>query len=227
MGQAALDLPDPLAKPPAPASPNAASADDLLSQLAGEEIDRMLAEADGAPAATADVLDHPQHAETVVKVFAPGGEVKQATVPAEPIDYTEAASATGAESHAPLTGADRTAIDQILSAQAPAAQEPEKKAVAIAAQVEDAGTSTAERTALEGVTAALNEHDGRAQQPTPQAIIAPVERASLPFYLKPLQWISLPLMLFPVGVRELVGKIAILTLFNAIAVIIYVMLFRH
>src|SRR5690242_8797016 len=42
MGQATVDLPDPGEMPAAPMS----SADDLLSQMAGEEIDRLLAEAD-------------------------------------------------------------------------------------------------------------------------------------------------------------------------------------
>src|SRR3954471_17777410 len=47
MGQAAVDLPDPLETPPHPdASDGAAGTDELLSQLAGEEIDRLLADAD-------------------------------------------------------------------------------------------------------------------------------------------------------------------------------------
>ena len=47
MGQATIDLPDPTQLPPDGAAPAAAnSADDLLSQLAGDEIDRLLAEAD-------------------------------------------------------------------------------------------------------------------------------------------------------------------------------------
>ena len=47
MGQAAVDLPDPLDTPPQPdASTGAAGTDELLSQLAGEEIDRLLADAD-------------------------------------------------------------------------------------------------------------------------------------------------------------------------------------
>lgn len=44
MGQAVMDLPDPLDAPPPPAS--MAGTDDLLSQLAGDEIDRLLAEAE-------------------------------------------------------------------------------------------------------------------------------------------------------------------------------------
>ncbi|HEY8666693.1 MAG TPA: hypothetical protein VIL86_08520 [Tepidisphaeraceae bacterium] len=43
MAQATVDLPDPLDQP---AMATSAGADDLLSQLAGDEIDRMLAEAD-------------------------------------------------------------------------------------------------------------------------------------------------------------------------------------
>jgi len=43
MGKAALDLPDPLQSPPE--GPKA-STDELLAQLAGDEIDRLLAEAE-------------------------------------------------------------------------------------------------------------------------------------------------------------------------------------
>src|SRR5688572_29729295 len=49
MGQAAVDLPDPLDQQP-PASPG--GMDDLLAQLAGDEIDRLLAEADAEPSPT-------------------------------------------------------------------------------------------------------------------------------------------------------------------------------
>src|SRR5438874_5076067 len=66
MGQSAIDLPDPLEQPSRPGRSGAAAsrapattldknfsnADDLLSQLASEEIDRLLAEAEsGLPAA--------------------------------------------------------------------------------------------------------------------------------------------------------------------------------
>jgi hypothetical protein len=36
-----------------------------------------------------------------------------------------------------------------------------------------------------------------------------------------------PLDAFPDTVRDAIGKVAILTLFNAIAVIVYVVVFRH
>jgi len=51
MGKAAIDLPDPLS-PPEAAKP-LTSTDDLLAQLAGEEIDRLLAEVDEQAAAAA------------------------------------------------------------------------------------------------------------------------------------------------------------------------------
>jgi hypothetical protein len=45
MSQPDLELPDPLRPPPAAAEP-AAGTDDLLAQMAGDEIDRLLASAD-------------------------------------------------------------------------------------------------------------------------------------------------------------------------------------
>src|SRR6185436_14775033 len=61
MGQVAIDLPDPLHNsPPAPGP----GVDDLLAQLAGEEIDRLLAEADverpAKSAATSVILLPPE-----------------------------------------------------------------------------------------------------------------------------------------------------------------------
>ena len=49
---------------------------------------------------------------------------------------------------------------------------------------------------------------------------------SLPFYLKPLEWLNAPLEALPEKAREVVGKIALLTFFNAAAVLIYVFVFR-
>jgi hypothetical protein len=49
---------------------------------------------------------------------------------------------------------------------------------------------------------------------------------ALPFYLRPLAWLNAPLEALPEGAREAVGKIALLTLFNAAAVLIYVVVFR-
>jgi hypothetical protein len=48
-----------------------------------------------------------------------------------------------------------------------------------------------------------------------------------PLWLRPLMWLNAPLDQCPEAVRELIGKIAILTIFNAIAVMIYVVFFRR
>src|SRR5690348_282259 len=61
MGQAAVDLPDPLETPPppqagAPERAAAAGADELLAQMAGQEIDRLLADADVEPESATAVL---------------------------------------------------------------------------------------------------------------------------------------------------------------------------
>ena len=50
---------------------------------------------------------------------------------------------------------------------------------------------------------------------------------SLPIYLKPLEWLSAPLEICPDALRELIGKIALLTTFNAAAVLLYVLIFRR
>ncbi len=52
-------------------------------------------------------------------------------------------------------------------------------------------------------------------------------RARLPLILKPLEWINVPLDLCPENIRELVGKIAIVTMVNAAAVLTYVWMFRR
>src|SRR3954464_1012368 len=68
MGQATVDLPDPSEMPAAPMS----SADDLLSQMAGDEIDRLLAEAEGekAPAPSARESAAADDAQTSAQIDA-------------------------------------------------------------------------------------------------------------------------------------------------------------
>jgi hypothetical protein len=49
----------------------------------------------------------------------------------------------------------------------------------------------------------------------------------LPIYLRPLEWINAPLEYCPEWVREAFGKVALLTLFNSLAVLLYVLIFRR
>jgi hypothetical protein len=157
MGQAAVDLPDPLEKPKAaPMS----SADDLLAQLAGDEIDRLLADADTGKEPTPAV-----------------GVIEVPALSAAPAPVVEEAKAEIIQPEAHTGGLERAAL-------------------------------AAEELAQERVQ--LPDLDG-----------------DVPLILKPLVWMNLPLERFPEQVRETIGKIAVLTMVNAIAVLAYVIIFRR
>ena len=199
MGQAAIHLPDPLAKPPT----STVSADELLSQLAGEEIDRLLA-------AEEDVAPAERPPQDIVKVFGPDG-VREASFPAD-------SPATGsAVQPAPEKPVEDTAGEVSSSISAPA---PDISVSTVRA--EESPTSSAERSALDGVAEVLDARSRRDDEP---AFAAPM--SSVPLYLKPLELINAPLLLLPSSAREIIGKIAILTFFNAIAVLVYVLVFRR
>jgi hypothetical protein len=169
MGKSVIDLPDPLEQSaPEPLTSAApAGVDDLLAQMAGDEIDRLLAEADTpreTPAPT------PTRTEAVAAPASPKIEVE-------------------ADEEGATTVAERSALEM------PA--EPVK-----------ASAPEADLFSEEEVNAAEDADD------------------ALPFYLRPLAWLNAPLEALPEGSREAVGKIALLTLFNATAVLIYVVVFR-
>ena len=275
MGQATVDLPDPLEQPPVVSATNT---DELLAQLAGEEIDRLLAEADSeapvapagsaasptatarpvvpeapAPATSDQKIEGPAKAAAQEGASAPvavaipkavetesaveaavsaqldelfqqltGGEAGEAVPPAE------AAAPTGDVSEAARE------VDQAISAGAPAALtalEAELEAVAPAGSADpaaasaepldpNASTSAAERTVLDAAGALADAVESG-------EVGAILEPKPLPAYLKPLEWINAPLEACPDAVRDLIGKIAILTTFNAVALLLYVLLFRR
>ncbi len=174
MGQpvaAAEHVADPLDGPLAAGPPADGQADDLLSQLAGAEIDRMLAEADVEPAALPPAAPPPP---PVVVMPAPVADPPPAVVPPpEPV----AAVPPPPEP----TAAD---LDAVLAhaAAAPAAAGPID----------------------------LGERSFR-----------------LPLFLRPLVLLNAPLDPYPDRVRDAVGKVAVVTLVNAVAVLAYVLIFRR
>jgi hypothetical protein len=171
MGQAVADLPDPLDSPQ-PA--DGLSADDLLSKLAGDEIDRMLAEDGGDGAA----------------MPAPPGAVAAAAV--EPL------VTTAVPTIAVQPAAAAVDLDDVLN------------------------TADAERTALHQQAIAVDA------SPTQIDLGDSAEtRRRLPLILRPLVWINAPLDPWPERLRDVIGKIGVMTLINALAVIAYVLLFRH
>ena len=206
MGQAALDLPDPLESPRV--SP--ASTDDLLAQWAGEEIERLLSEsdADAAPAS-------------------PGPSLSDAPAPTPLPPKAEASAplASAPASPAPrATDQDLSALFSQLEAPDAATKKPqEKSASALAA---DAAPSVADELSRE------MDEDAAVAVPSPEAAGAKTEAVPKavsgdPLVLRVLAWVNAPLDSFPDHVREVVGKIAILTTVNALSVLVYVLFFRR
>ena len=242
MGQAAaVDLPDPLESPPV--SP--ASTDDLLAQLAGEEIERLLSESDdeGAPAAAAPSA--PTSAKSTPKSPAPSQSVAPVASLLEAPDATAATPHAGAKPGGVVdaeldalfsqldtagagAGASKTNVSTGSDAAAPAAAQNGSTV-----PTADAEPSAAEALAQEmAEDAALNSAGPRslnadAADVENLAAVRASGRSSAPIYLRLLAWLNAPLDSFPDHVRDLVGKIAILTTVNALSVLLYVLFFRH
>jgi hypothetical protein len=263
MGQAAVDLPDPMSSDAVPA----AGADDLLAQLAGAEIDRLLHEAEkDTPAgadATAIAVPSPVEAPTTPDAIE--------ETPANPAPTPDAIAPQLAESQ-PTDGADvdasaavQSELDQLFnelnnpvspeSAQATAdgitsADAPANSAVT-ASELDDlfkqltpdapAAPPQPAAAAASGITIveASSQAAPIAPEPTPAAVAAapaaPVptpapatttELGPTPWYLLPLEWLNYPLRSASPATREMLGKIAIITGFNAIFVLAYVLFFR-
>ena len=286
MGQAATAglelLPDPTTEPlvadaAAPATGNPANADDLLSKLAGDEIDRLLSDADqpapiaaspvAAPVATAPAnidppvtapVDPPAPVAEAPTIDAPTGPASSAAqvLQAPPV-ATEgvAEQAVQAELNtlfAELTGKNEAAAGS-APADSPAAPSPPiagdddeppptppEPDSSVPDVVEDAA-SIGPSTELSGDLSAL-EAELRETMASPDPVVgsappaveieALVAEAPPPpgrlasVLLKPLEWLNAPLAHLNPEVRETVGKIAIVTAFNAAVVLVYVLAFR-
>jgi hypothetical protein len=234
MGQAAIDLPDPLSA----GSVSSANTDDLLAQLAGDEIERLLAEADsappdGKPADTRAILDaNPQttpNAPSPAPKAPPQAASNDVSLLLEPTTSAGPASVstvTNSKSNADLD-AIFTQLDSGAPARVPEAQpkveastldsEP-SAADALADEMrEDAATHSGGRSALASTSAssapAASSHNEKAQAPS--------------IVLRILSLASAPLDAYPDRVRDLIGWIAILTTVNSAAILAYVLVFRH
>jgi hypothetical protein len=272
-----IDLPDPLEF----ASQPLGNADDLLAQLAGEEVDRLLAEADaegkrqprpGEARRTSDAATElhlaPEHGiqDQLDALFTEiasdqpnaGSPIAAAplapapTAPA-PVTSTPAVAPIAPVPFGPITSKLPDDIDanEVMAAilgdvgsmpPAPALPPPIEQSafptaprpapvqanilsapVAPARASADLATTTAEREAL-ALSDPADELPGPGEL---QALAGPIEDdRPLPAYLKPLEWMNAPLEMLPPTLRDVLGQVAILTLVNAIAVLIYVFVFR-
>jgi hypothetical protein len=103
-----------------------------------------------------------------------------------------------------------------------AAAEPDDD---IASAADLLGTSAAERAELHSPA---GEPGYLAAPEVPAAADEfEADEDALPVYLRPLEWINAPLEACSPAVREFLGKAAIITLVNAAAVLLYVLLFRR
>jgi hypothetical protein len=289
MGQATVDLPDPLdpaaASTEAPAAP-AASADDLLAQLAGEEIDRLLAEADAERPTLADRAAAAKFASTTSGDSAPAAPLAPPAPPApnaqpaptsvalpaatgnqaagipteldalfEQIDAGDrppAPPATATSAAEPATKREMTA-DEIAAAilASPPATEPRTEPAAAdapaieasAAQVADseieaaasastsdvasAAVTIAEMATGAAEATALLDDEVAAPAPGSEFLLEDGDYSPPTLLVRMLELLNAPFAALPESFREALGKIAILTLFNSLAVLTYVLLFRR
>ena len=194
MGQSVVDLPDPLDQSAAASlnSTTPAGVDDLLAQMAGDEVDRLLAEAEMPRESRVEPPAPPVLA-------APDGAL---TVTA--LGETSARSSTHGESSG--SHSSNASVDPKIDAELSSA------------------TTIAERSGLEMPAEPTAAEAPAFSEAETEAIQPPA--SGLPWYFKALEWMNAPMQSLPEGVREAVGKIALLTLFNAGAVLLYVFLFR-
>lgn len=203
MGQAAVDLPDPLNPPPVAES--AVNTDDLLAQMAGEEIDRLLAETEVERPAKPAAPAAPRNAAP-----SPSSQSIPGVAPAE-TKISEADALKGVLGG--IAPAPEAATDPVAKLAAPSQASPDGKSTA---ELLD------EELAADEARAALNA--ARFQDKPESATAEPA--SAVPFPLNVLAWISAPLDACPDHVREAIGKIAIITLVNAVAVLFYVLFLR-
>lgn len=240
MGQATVDLPDPTE---APTADTAASADDLLAQLAGDEIDRLLAEADAAPLAPPPPRTDPPADPPVdppPQATAPIADPAPITPPADPIPADELATDQPA---AHQRTADEPVHEQPV-AQEPATAQPSDASVAGPSIPADAQTdiptppsaADALRDELDELeqarTAPQAEQDASAGASLPDVLdevltASPAPAETVPLILKPLEWLNRPFASISTQTRIRLGKIGLITFINALAILAYVLFFRQ
>jgi hypothetical protein len=276
MGQGQIDLPDPLEQPHL----DEESADELLAQLAGEEIDRLLRENDIERVPAVLVHDPAEAPLRQPKPFAPrtagpsptaaptrrtdpaadppltladideqGAKAAEAVIqqhgatPGAVTQATAEAAATATTAHEIDTELARQLDDVFAQIKNPEAALPPVPANQAANLAQQALLADPRQQVDKAVD--LLEQIGLLEkqilnteilQKTQQLLAEPVlkgndsaendEGQKLPLYLRPLEWLNLPLSFCGDSVRDTLGKVAIVTLVNALAILLYVLIFR-
>jgi hypothetical protein len=220
MGQATLELPDPLERSGPVSNAPTGDTDELLSKLAGEEIDRLLA---------ADEVERVAGADKKKGKGGPAGPTKGAAATedaklSKQIDeLLTTLGPTPATKPSPMTDVAAASPPRAEAQPVPAAAPPTSPVVTDPApsgdlpRIED--TTAAERAALVDPLAEVIAAEEAAQ---PARDFGPV-----PPLLKPLVWLNIPVARCPDIVLNAIGKAAIVTLVNAVLIIGYVLIFRR
>jgi hypothetical protein len=253
MGKSTDDLPDPTQAGGASAD---ASTDELLSQLAGDEIDKLLAEADVEAADDPTPTSPPP---AVAQESAPPGESPAPAVTAETPDDAAAALQSQLDDvfnqltksdDAPSPVADVGAPAESAPISAPALDDQLSKLAnellptgtppdaAPVTQVDSAAPSPTDAAASAIATddpAGLSAEEADRQQllgelpaETDTDVLLESEPAGpAPWYLKPLCWLNAPFASLPDSLRALAGKAAVATTLFSIAILAYLAVIRH
>ena len=266
MGQGPIDLPDPLEQPHL----DEESADELLSQMAGAEIDRLLREsgiervpavlvhppqepppprpkpakpvASEAPATTGDPADAPL---TMADIDEQGAKAAEAVIEQHGVAPGEFSQASA---DAAATATTAQAIDAELAKQLDDVfaqiKNPETALPPVPASQAANLVQQVQSTPVTDKAADLLDQIGQLEkqilnteilQTTQQLLAEPIVKhepvgpdapPKLPLYLRPLEWLSFPLTRCTDDARDAVGKVAIVTLVNALAILLYVLIFR-
>ena len=216
MGQAAVDLPDPLSAAPV----NPGNTDDLLAQLAGEEIERLLAEAD-EPTGREKPVDQPT---TQTAVASP----PQASSAAPVASHLEPPTSTSTSATAPARKEEQelSALFTQLEGSAPPPAPVENPAQTSKIEEPSAADALAQEMLEDAAVS------GRAALGSDVSHSAPVpdqaeENVHDPLLVRLLEWVNRPLDNCSDQIRDLIGKVAILTTVNAAAVLAYVIFVRN
>lgn len=268
MGQTKTDLPDPLEKPQLSSLSNT---DDLLSQMAGEEIDRLLAEADtesreaaagmcGEPDAGAAQTEMPASAaisaadldeqtsrqldDLFAQLNAPMPQDEPAEMPV--VSKTRAPEAGVPKEVAAATeaaapgGDDELAVDSAMAQQLkdvfnqlttpenlpPKAEVGEGKPAAASGKSDSVDLADQTGAAERHVLAAEMPEENEEEQ-ADRAALDSQEGERVPVMIRVLAAINWPLNYCSEGVRSAVGKVAVVTLVNAIMLLFYVVFFKR
>lgn len=223
-------------------------ADDLLASLADDEIDRLTRQERDAPEDLDEDETHTGFAELTpdeaAALRAEGDDPPPAITEDSPEDDTVTSMPTDEELDALLRGEEPAADTGHLEVESASVDDEgalsdaaAELAAELDSQPENAGTAEAEAEDDADIVAAdeavearkgINAVEPRAaveEEPQPAAARKP--SAVTPWFLKPLIWLNAPLARAPEPVRDLIGKVALITLLNAVAVFVYVFIIRR